>query len=44
LPFREPIVEGKLGTGGMTDPKELPFEKRDPKPEETRREGEAMVA
>jgi hypothetical protein len=45
LPFKglEPIPAGKDGTGGTELPKEL-FEKRDPNPAETRREGEAMVA
>lgn len=47
-PFKvaEPRMVGRLGTGGaeFPPPKGLPLENRDPKPAETRREGEAMVA
>jgi hypothetical protein len=42
----DPKEEGRLGTGGIEPPPnaELPLEKREPKPADTRREGEAMVA
>ena len=43
-PFK-PKEGGRLGTGGIELPKaELPLEKREPKPPDIRREGEAIVA
>lgn len=42
----EPSDVGRLGTGGIELPPNalLPFEKREPKAADVRREGEAMVA